>query len=55
MHTQYYLELYNVQIVTSYHLFVNDDMASTIMQHISHITFDGYNKDQKSLPQNSEY
>ena len=31
----------------SYHLFVNDSMVNTIMQHIWQITFDGYSKDQK--------
>ena len=33
-HTQHYLQLYIVQILTTYHLFANDSMASTIMQHI---------------------
>ena len=34
VHTQHYLQLYIVQILPTYHLFTNDNMASTIMQHI---------------------
>ena len=55
VHIQHYLKLYNVQISVLYHLFGNDNMASTIMQCIEHIIFDRYNKDQKSLPQYSKY
>ena len=33
-HNQHYLQLYIVQILTTYHLFANDSIASTIMQHI---------------------
>ena len=33
-HTQHCLQLYIVQILTTYHLFANDSMASTIIQHI---------------------
>ena len=30
-------------------------MTNNIMQCIEYITFDGYSKDQKSLPQSSKY
>ena len=44
-----------VQISALYHLFANDNVNSTIMECIEHITFDDYSKDQKSSLQNSKY
>ena len=32
--SQHYLQLYIMQILTTYHLFANDSIASTIMQQI---------------------
>ena len=48
-------QLWYIQILTVYHLFLRNSIGNTIMQHTEHIILDVYCKAQKSLPQNSKY
>jgi len=46
---------WHMQILTIYYLFVGNIVTNIIVKCIQHITFGGYSRSQKSLPQNSEY